>query len=208
MRTLYSTYDKSLIADLPRACFEGRIEVVQSEDVAERAVGFLMKRPILGFDSETRPTFRKGPMHPVALLQVSADDICFLFRLNMIGLPDCLIELLSDTRLLKVGLSLHDDFLRLSQRRSFVHGTFIDVQDVARSMGIADQGLRRLYANVFHQKINKGQQLSNWEADVLSDAQKQYAATDAWACIQLYRELLRLQEDGFQLLPTNQLETE
>jgi ribonuclease D len=116
--------------------------------------------------------------------------------------------LLSDTQLLKVGLSLHDDFLRLSQRRDFVHGTFIDVQDVARSMGIADQGLRRLYANVFGKKISKGQQLSNWEADVLSDAQKQYAATDAWACIQLYREFLRLKEEGFKLLPTNQVKTE
>lgn len=208
MRTLYSTYDKSLISDLPRACFEGRIEVVQSVDVAERAVEFLMRQSILGFDSETRPTFRKGPMNPVALLQVSADDVCFLFRLCMIGLPDCLIGLLSDTQMLKVGLSLHDDFLRLSQRRDFVHGTFIDVQDVARSMGIADQGLRRLYANVFGKKISKGQQLSNWEADVLSDAQKQYAATDAWACIQLYREFLRLKEEGFKLLPTNQVKTE
>ena len=208
MRTLYSTYDKSLISDLPRACFEGRIEVVQSVDVAERAVEFLMRQSILGFDSETRPTFRKGPMNPVALLQVSADDVCFLFRLSMIGLPDCLIGLLSDTQLLKVGLSLHDDFLRLSQRRDFVHGTFIDVQDVARSMGIADQGLRRLYANVFGKKISKGQQLSNWEVDVLSDAQKQYAATDAWACIQLYREFLRFKEEGFKLLPTNQVKTE
>lgn len=208
MRTLYSTYDKSLITDLPRACFEGRIEVVQSVDMSERAVEFLMRQSILGFDTETRPTFRKGPMNPVALLQVSTDELCFLFRLCMIGLPDCLIELLSDTHRLKIGLSLHDDFMRLSQSRSFTPGTFTDVQEVARSMGIADQGLRRLYANVFGKRISKGQQLSNWEADVLSDAQKQYAATDAWACIQLYREFFRLKEEGFKLLPTNQVETE
>ena len=207
MRTLYRTYDKSLVAALPRAIYDGRIEVVQSEGAALRAVDFLMRQPILGFDTETRPTFRRGPMHPVALLQVSTDDLCFLFRLNMIGLPDCLVGLLSDTRLLKVGLSLHDDFHRLSQRRPFVPGTFVDVQDVAPSLGLADQGLRRLYANVFGQKISKGQQLSNWEADVLSDGQKLYAATDAWACIQLYREFQRIQDEGFELIQITQEET-
>ena len=200
MKRLYSTFDKSLIAGLPRAEFEGRIEVVQSESEAERAVEYLMRQPILGFDTETRPTFRKGPMNPVALLQVGTDDICFLFRLNMIGMPDCLLTLLRDRKLVKVGLSLHDDFQRLAQRRRFKPGTFIDVQDVARAMGIADQGLRRLYANVFGESISKSQQLSNWEADVLTEPQKRYAATDAWACIRLYRELVRLQEVGFELI--------
>ena len=200
MKRIYSTFDKSLIAGLPRAEFEGRIEVVQSESEAERAVEYLMRQPILGFDTETRPTFRKGPMNPVALLQVGTDDICFLFRLNMIGMPDCLLTLLRDRKLVKVGLSLHDDFQRLAQRRRFKPGTFIDVQDVARAMGIADQGLRRLYANVFGESISKSQQLSNWEADVLTEPQKRYAATDAWACIRLYRELVRLQEVGFELI--------
>ena len=204
MKRIYSSFDKSLIPELPRAEFEGRIEVVQSEAEAVRAVDYLMRQPLLGFDTETRPTFRKGPMNAVALLQVSADDICFLFRLNMIGLPDCLLKLLRDRKLLKVGLSLHDDFLRLAQRRRFKPGTFVDVQDVARTMGIADQGLRRLYANVFGECISKSKQLSNWEADVLTEAQKRYAATDAWACIRLYRELIRLQEEGFELLePVN-----
>ncbi|MCR4922369.1 MAG: 3'-5' exonuclease domain-containing protein 2 [Bacteroidaceae bacterium] len=202
MRRLYSSFDKSLISGLPRVLFGGRIEVIQSVETAKRAVDFLMRQPILGFDTETRPSFRKGPMHPVALLQVSTDDICFLFRLHMIDLPNCLLTLLSDRRLLKVGLSLHDDFLRLTQRRSFKPGTFVDVQDVAREMGIIDQSLRRLYANVFGQCISKSQQLSNWEADVLTDAQKRYAASDAWACIQLYRELLRIKAEGYELEDT------
>lgn len=199
MKTIADKYDKEQIADLPRVLFPGRIEVIVSERSAERAVKFLMKQPLLGFDTETRPSFKKGLQYKVSLLQVCGGEVCFLFRLNRIDLPDCLIKLLSDRRIKKIGLSWHDDLHGLQARRQFRAGTFIDLQDMAAEMGIQDMSLQKLYANIMGQKIAKGQQLSNWEADSLSEAQMQYAATDAWACIQLYKEMMRMQEEGFEL---------
>ena len=135
----------------------------------------------------------------VSLLQVSTPDICFLFRLNRIDLPDCLIKLLEDTKITKVALSWHDDLHGLMARRKFEPGSFIDLQNIAAEMGIKDQSLQKLYANIFGKKISKGQQLSNWEADNLTEAQMLYAATDAWACIELYKEMKKMQEEGFKL---------
>ena len=171
MKRIVDRYDKSHIADLPRAVFPGHIEVITSERDAERAVHFLQKQPILGFDTETRPSFTKGRQYSVALLQVSSQDVCFLFRLNQIGFPVCLVNLLRDDSITKVGLSWH----------------------------IEDRSLQKLYANLLGKKISKGQQLTNWEADSLSESQQQYAATDAWACVQLYKEMMRMQKEGFEL---------
>ena len=199
MKKIVDKYDKALLADLPRVLFSGRIEVVVSENDAERAVGYLMKQPILGFDTETRPAFTKGRQYTVSLLQVSCSDICFLFRLNRIGLPQCLIRLLEDRKITKVGLSWQDDLRSLLQRKRFKVGNFIDLQNISKQMGIQDMSLQKLYANIFGQKISKGQQLSNWDADNLTEAQKLYAATDAWACIQLYKEMNRMQKEGFEI---------
>lgn len=199
MKEIFDKYDKALIADLPRALFPGRIEVIVSESDAKRAVKFLMKQPILGLDTETRPSFSRGKMNKVALLQVSTNDVCFLFRLNRIDIPQCLVSLLEDKKITKVGLSWHDDLRALNGRKSFRVGTFVELQDIAGQMGILDISLQKLYANIFGQKISKGQQLTNWEADNLSDAQKQYAATDAWACIKLYEEMMRMKEEGYRL---------
>lgn len=188
------------MADLPRALFQGQIKVIVSEREAERAVKFLMKQPLLGFDTETRPSFFKGKQYKVALLQVCSGEVCFLFRLNRIDLPQCHVKLLEDTRITKVALSWHDDLRGLEQRRQFNPGTFIDLQSVAGQMGIIDQSLQKLYANIFGQKISKGKQLSNWEADSLSEAQMLYAATDAWACTMLYKEMMRMQQEGYNLI--------
>ncbi|MCF0198071.1 MAG: 3'-5' exonuclease domain-containing protein 2 [Bacteroidaceae bacterium] len=196
-KTLVSRFDKSIIPTLPRAVFEGRIIVIQSELEAKKAVRFLLSQPILGFDTETRPNFRKGGMNKVALLQVSCYDTCFLFRLNQMGLPQCLLDLLASTDVQKIGLSWHDDVTQLRRRNEeVVSEGFLELQTYSSEFGITDMSLAKLYANVFGQKISKTQQLSNWEADVLSEAQKQYAATDAWACIRLYEELHRLEESG------------
>ena len=189
MKTLYNKFDKKLIADLPRANFEGRIIVIDSIRDAQKAVGYLLRQPVLGFDTETRPTFRPGPMHSVALLQVSTHDTCFLFRLNHIGLPACLIQLLSDRKVKKVALSWTDDTHQLHRLHDFEMGDFIELQTYVKQFGIEDCSLQKLYANVFGEKISKAQQLSNWEADVLKEPQKLYAATDAWACIRLYETL-------------------
>ena len=199
--TIYNKYDKKLIADLPRVLFEGRVIVIQTPGEARRAVDYLLRFPRLGIDTETRPNFRPGGMNPVALLQVSTPDTCFLFRLNIMGLTTDLLRLLTNRKVLLVGLSLHDDWAQLRRRAEFKPGNFIDLQDYVKPLGIEDMGLQKLYANIFHQKISKGQQLTNWEADVLSEAQKRYAATDAWACLRLYDEITRLKaEQDYQLV--------
>lgn len=195
-KQLYVSTPKTIIPDLPRFTFEGRIEVIQSESEAVRAVHALKGASLLGIDTETRPSFRKGEKHKVALLQVSDRDICFLFRLNMLGFAPCLVELLSDPAITKVGLSLRDDFMMLRGRRSFTPGGCIDLQEKAKLFGIEDMSLQKLFANIFGQRISKTAQLSNWEADTLTQSQKVYAATDAYACILLYEELLRLRQSG------------
>lgn len=195
-KTLYNKYDKSLIASLPRVLFEGRIIVVVSESEAERAVGYLLSMPVLGVDTETRPSFKRGVIHNVALLQVSTYDTCFLFRLNHTGITPAIKRLLEDTTVPKIGLSLHDDLTMLRRAADFVPGNFIDLQKHVREIGVEDLSLQKLYANFFGQKISKRERLTNWEADVLTDRQKLYAATDAWTCIMLYEELVRLKSTG------------
>lgn len=206
MKKIFDRYDKNLITDLPRAIFEGKIVVIVSESEAKKVVQHLMKQPLLGFDTETRPTFLKGKTNKVSLLQVCTDNnTCYLFRLCRISLPSCLVKLLSDTRITKLGLSWHDDLHALMGRKTFHAGTFIDLQDLAAQMGIQDQSLQKLYANILGRKIAKGQRLSNWDADCLSEAQMRYAATDAWACIQLYKEMKRMQEEGYSLIKSEEM---
>ncbi len=193
-KILYNKFDKKLIPSLPVAAFEGRIEVVLNAQQADRAVDFLLTQPILGVDTETRPSFKKGHQNQVSLLQVSAQDICFLFRLNHIGLSPAIIRLLEDKTVPKIGLSWHDDLSGLRKLGSFEPGLFIDLQDHVKEIGIEDMSLQKLFANMFGLRLNKKQQLSNWERDVLEDRQKNYAATDAWACIKIYEELLQLEQ--------------
>lgn len=200
-KIIYNKFEKELIGSLPVVQFEGRIVVVISEGEARRAVDFLLAQPLLGFDTETRPSFKRGFQHSAALLQVSTEDICFLFRLNYLGLTPDIIRLLEDTSVAKVGLSWHDDLNGLHKLGDFKAGRFIDIQNLVGEVGIEDLSLQKLYANLFGQKISKRQQLSNWEADVLTDKQKLYAATDAWACIGIYKEIMRLsKEKDYQLI--------
>ena len=196
MRQLFVKTDKAFITDLPRFTFEGKIVIVQSEKEAIRAVEVLSRNKIVGFDTETRPSFHKGVVHKVALLQISTLELCFLFRLNMIGLPACVIDFLSNPQILKVGLSLKDDWAALRHRQQFVPANYVDLQNLAAEMGIQDMSLQKLYANIFRKRISKNARLSNWEADVLTDAQKVYAATDAYTSLQLYEEMTALKESG------------
>lgn len=198
---------KEEVQQMPITTFAGRIIVIQTEEETIKAVTYLKTFPILGIDSETRPSFNKGQTHKVALLQISTDDSCFLFRLNMIGLPPALISLLEDTHIIKVGLSLHDDFMMLHKRASFNQQNCIELQDLIPQLGIKELSLQKIYAILFGEKISKSQRLSNWEAEILSDKQKVYAAIDAWACIQVYRQLLLLkQTSNYDLEPELQEE--
>lgn len=195
-KVIYNKIDKRSISNLPKVLFPGRIVVVTTENDVDKAVDFLLAQPILGVDTETRPAFKKGINHKVALLQVATHDICFLFRLNYTGITTSILKLLEDTTVPKIGLSLHDDIMSMHRRADFRPGNFIDLQKHVGEIGIEDLSLQKLYANFFGQKISKAQRLSNWEADILTQQQKNYAATDAWACIMLYEELQKLEDTG------------
>ena len=203
-KIIYNKFDKKSIAQLPTVTFPGKTVVVMSESEAEKAVHFLLSQDILGVDTETRPSFKKGETHMVSLLQVSTSDVCFLFRLNHIGITPAILRLLENKVVPMVGLSLHDDMLSLHKRVAFTPGFFIDLQDLVGELGIVDLSLQKLYANLFHQKISKRQRLTNWDSDVLNDKQKAYAALDAWACINLYKEILRLKQSGDYELVINE----
>ena len=195
-KTIYNQFDKATINALPLVEYPYKINVILNEYEAERAVDYLLTCDILGVDTETKPAFRRGQNHKVALLQVATREQCFLFRLNHLGLPQSIIRLLSNRMVPMVGLSWHDDIMSLHRRAEFTPGWFIDIQDIIGNIGIEDKSLQKLYANLFGEKISKRQRLTNWEADVLSDKQKEYAAIDAWACINLYDEIMRLMATG------------
>ena len=194
---------------MPKVLFPGRIFVVYTESDAEKAVAYLKDRRIVGVDTETRPSFKRGTTHKVALLQISTQDTCFLFRLNRIGMPDSLQEfLMSDT--LKIGLSLKDDFNSLRKRQDMHpdRGNWIELQEYVGKFGIEDRSLQKIYANLFGEKISKNQRLSNWEADVLSEGQKLYAATDAWACVEIYNCLSELESTGnYEIIQNEPIES-
>lgn len=194
---------------MPKVLFPGRIFVIYTESDAEKAVAYLKDQRIVGVDTETRPSFKRGTTHKVALLQISTQDTCFLFRLNRIGMPDSLQEfLMSDT--LKIGLSLKDDFNSLRKRQDMHpdRGNWIELQEYVGKFGIEDRSLQKIYANLFGEKISKNQRLSNWEADVLSEGQKLYAATDAWACVEIYNCLSELESTGnYEIIQNEPIES-
>ncbi|HBC29168.1 MAG TPA: 3'-5' exonuclease [Prevotellaceae bacterium] len=196
MKIIFTCFDKKAITNLPRILFPGKVVVVDKPEDTEAAVNELLSQKILGVDTETRPSFKRGQGYRVSLLQVSTHDTCYLFRLHLTGMTPAIIRLLEDTVVPKIGLSWHDDLMQLHKRAQFTPGNFVELQDVAKKFGIKDMSLQKLYANLFHQKISKAQRLSNWEASELREAQQLYAATDAWCCILLYEEFLRLTETG------------
>lgn len=193
-KTIYSRFDKKAITALPVVTFPGRIITIITAGEAEKAVDYLLSSDILGVDTETKPSFHRGQQHKVALLQVSNRDTCFLFRLNLTGITPAIKRFLEDKTVKKIGLSWHDDIRGLEARESFTPGLFIDLQNMVGELGVKDLSLQKLYANFFHKKISKRERLSNWEASTLTDKQKQYAAIDAWTCIHLYDEILRLEK--------------
>jgi ribonuclease D len=169
--------------------YTGRIFEIQTVEDTDEAVDYLSKFELLGFDTETRPSFKKGSINGVALIQIATDDICFLFRLNKIDFPPALLRLLTNPGVIKIGLSLKDDFQSMGRRLKFKPQGFLDLQKIVNEYDIDDISLQKIYALLFNKKISKTQRLSNWEADELTEPQKRYAALDAWACLKIYEEL-------------------
>lgn len=205
MIELQSKINKDIVFGLPKVTFPGRIFVIHTEAEARKAVNYLNTHAVVGVDTETRPSFRKGASNQVALLQVSTYDTCFLFRLNRLGLPDFLEEFLQND-VLKIGLSLKDDFAMLRKRNQQDPrtGNWVELQDYVPRFGIAEKSLQKIYALLFGQKISKSQRLSNWENDTLTEAQQLYAATDAWACVRIYEYLEELRLRGNYTIVTNE----
>ena len=195
-KLIYNKFDKLTIPSLKRVEYTGKIIVIYTIAEAEKAVDFLLTQPLLGLDTETRPSFSKGRHFKCALLQVATSSQCFLFRMNQIGMCPAIARLMADTKVTKVGLAWNNDLLSLRELGAFETGSFVDLQQLVREIGIEDQSLVKIYANLFGQRISKAERLSNWERDILKDSQKIYAAIDAWACIRIYEEVMRLKEEG------------
>ena len=191
---------KEHIKTLPVRAFDGKIHLItEIKDVTE-AIKTLRKYPILGFDTETRPVFRKGVNHNVSLLQLSTLEEAFLFRLNHLGFPNELVALLEDSSILKVGVAILDDVRGLQRLSNFKADGFIDLADIAGDLGIVTCGLRNLAAIFLGVRISKKAQLTNWERPVINSKQSLYAATDAWICLEMY---LFLEREN--LLPENSI---
>jgi ribonuclease D len=182
---------KEEIALFPVEEFKERVIIINTKKDAALAVEYLLNFSTVGFDTETRPSFKKGQRFKIALMQIATEEVCFLFRLNRIGIPKVLEDFLCSGTVLKVGLSLRDDFDAIRKRAEIHPENFLDLQDYVKRFGIKDASLQKIYAILFRRKISKGQRLTNWEADNLSESQKKYAALDAWACLNIYNQLSR-----------------
>ena len=183
---------KEDVALLEKEFFDGRIIVIQSSEEAKKAITYLSKFKTVGIDTESKPSFKKGRQNKIALLQISTTECCFLFRLNIMGFTPEMATFFENENITKVGLSLKDDFLMLHGMSAFTPKGFVDIQSIVDNYGIGEKSLQKIYAILFGKKISKSQRLSNWEADVLTDAQKRYASTDAWATLKIYEKLLSL----------------
>lgn len=183
---------KEILDNLPQKAFEGDIYVINNADEAKKAVNFLKNADVLGFDTETKPVFKKGAFNHVSLLQLSSRDKAFLFRLNNLGLPDFLAQLLSDENIVKSGVAIHDDIKSLRKLTEFKPGGFVELQSFVNKYGIEDAGLKKLTGNILGFKISKRERLSNWNSEELSPEQQLYAATDAWVGYEIYKKLISI----------------
>ncbi len=169
--------------------FKGEIVVVDNLAGFNKVIPRLLHARVLGFDTETKPSFKKGRKNSVSLMQLSTGDIACLFRINKIGIPDKLKEILSDPSVIKAGVAVHDDIRFLRGISKFNPEGFIDLQSLVKEFGIQSAGLKKLVAIILGFRISKRQQVTDWEAEELSEAQQIYAATDAWVCHEIYRKL-------------------
>jgi ribonuclease D len=178
------------LAEYELSWFKGEIVLVDNLTTFHEVFPRLLGSDLLGFDTETRPTFKKGKKNSVSLIQLSTDDLACLFRINKIGIPDEMVRLLSDPSVIKAGVAVHDDIRFLKGVKKFSPGGFTDLQSFVKDFGIQSSGLKKLAAIVLGFRISKRQQVTDWEAEILTEAQQVYAATDAWVCYQIYRKLV------------------
>ncbi len=177
------------INELPLYHFNGGIFIIDTFDKLDYFLPLIQEQKILGFDTETRPSFKKGKVNPVSLLQLTSSNQAFLIRINKIGLPQEIANILADENIQKIGLAIKDDIKILRDITKFEPNAFLDLQDYVGDFGIEARSLKKITAIVLNQRISKSQQVTNWEREELSERQQIYAATDAWACLQIYKNL-------------------
>jgi len=183
------TISRDELNSLPLDSFNGNIRVIENLEGVNEVLPLIWKAKCLGFDTETRPSFRKGQNNRIALLQLATNDDVFLFRINKIKLPDTLVRILSDPNIIKVGAAIHDDIKGLQKHSGFVPAGFVELQNYVSDFGIESNGLRKLAGIVLGFRISKRYQVSNWENKKLSEGQIRYAATDAWVSYKVYSVL-------------------
>jgi ribonuclease D len=183
------------ISDRELSWFKGEIVLVEDKRTFYEVFPRLLGEELLGFDTETKPTFKKGRKNKVSLIQLSTGTLACLFRINKLGLPDELIKVLSDPGVTKAGVAIHDDIRFLNGVKKFDPSGFVDLQSFVKDFGIQSSGLKKLAAIVLGFRISKRQQVTDWEAEQLTQAQQVYAATDAWVCHQIYKKLINGHDD-------------
>jgi ribonuclease D len=184
-----SEISEEQVAELDLIQFEGPIHVIDSMEAFENEIASIAREPILGIDTETRPSFKKGTLYPTSLIQLSSLKQAWILRVSRIAYPKELLKLLSQEIPMKVGVSLHDDLRRLRSDFRFEPKGFLDLQQYVEAFRIEEKGLKKLSGIVLGRRISKAQQVSNWDADHLTEAQVRYAATDAWICLMIYYKL-------------------
>lgn len=184
-----SEISKEDIISLPLGKYTGNIVLINAYDEAIAALEKIKKCAIIGIDTEARPSFRRGQSFPVSLVQIATDKEVYLFRLLKTGSLPPLMDILENNHITKVGIAIHDDLKDLSKTMTHKAKNIIDLNQYAQSKGFVSIGARKLSAIILNIRISKAQQVSNWENPILSPAQIDYAATDAWLCREIYLKL-------------------
>lgn len=183
--------DNTEINNLPPLSFTGEKIIIDTPEALEQIIPDLYAEKIWGFDTETKPSFKKGVSHHVSLMQISSLTKCYLIRLHQTGFSSTLKAWVEEAAIKKIGLSLKDDIRELNKLLRIHPKSFIDLQNIVGDYGIQELSLKKVAAIVLGGKISKKQRLTNWETRILNENQMTYAATDAWACLYIYNELMK-----------------
>lgn len=185
-----STITNDEINELELEKFEGELHLIETEDQINEALKALRNHKVVGFDTESKPAFKKGEYNHISLIQISTEEDCYLFRVNKTGITDNLKSYLESDEVIKVGIALRDDLKDLKKLRAMTPAGFVELNELVKAIGIESNGLRKLTAIILGFRISKSAQVSNWEKEELTEKQLNYAATDAWVCIRMYNKLV------------------
>lgn len=190
-----ATIDKESMETLPFYLYEGEIVVINHAEEARQAVAEISECRVIGFDTETKPSFKKGIINQVSLLQLATTEKVYLFRIHHCGLIPPLRKLFTDRDIIKVGVGIRDDIKSLRRIAEFSPCSFLDLQNFAPTIGIQDKSFSKLMAILFNVRISKRQRVTNWEAPKLTEAQLRYAATDAWGARRMFMAIYKKREE-------------